>query len=100
MANKGKRIPDLSGNTEGVFLRGNVEDHAATDGYLITPSDSVDEAIPFRSIYVGGAGNINVVKTDGTTLLFSGAVAGDVIPMQGRRVNTTSTTATLLIGLL
>jgi hypothetical protein len=72
----------------------------AQDAYAITTSDSVNFSSPFRSIYVGGSGNIVVVTPSGTAITFNGALAGTVIPVAGLRVNTTSTTATNLVGLV
>ena len=54
---------------------------------------------PTDAIYVGGAGDVNVVLPNGQTQLFSGAVAGSILPVKAIRVNSTSTTATLLQAL-
>jgi hypothetical protein len=70
----------------------------------ITKSDSVDLA-PFASerkltdaIYVGGAGIVVAVDESGSTAAFT-AVAGEIIPIGARRVNSTTTSATLMIAL-
>ena len=66
----------------------------------ITPSNSVDEANgPFKAIYVGGPGDIALVGLDNVAVVIAAAVAGSIIPLIGRRVNATSTTASLLIGI-
>lgn len=68
----------------------------------ITPSDSVDifsNGAPIRALYVGGAGNVVGVLPDNTTILFTAPPVGSIIPVQLRRVNATSTTATALVGL-
>jgi hypothetical protein len=52
-----------------------------------------------RAIYVGGAGNISMTGDDGNTEVFTGLLAGQILPCGPRKVNTTSTTATLLLGL-
>lgn len=66
----------------------------------ISPSDSTDETKgPFRAIYVGVAGNIAVVGLDNTAVTFVGVIAGSIIPVLGRRVNSTNTTASSLVGL-
>ena len=69
----------------------------------VTPSDSVDIATfngfyP-RALWVGGAGNIVIVSPDGSSATVSGVAAGTLLPIQCRRVNSTSTTATLIVGL-
>jgi len=71
----------------------------------ITKSDSTD-MVDFQqnnrltnAIYVGGGGDVVVVFQDGTTQTFAGAVAGSVLPVAARRVNSTSTTATQMLAL-
>lgn len=65
----------------------------------ITKSDTVDF---FRGIcdavYVGGAGVVVAIQEDGTAVSFT-AVAGQVIPIAAKRINSTNTTATLMIAL-
>lgn len=66
----------------------------------ITPSNATDEANgPFKAIYVGVAGNIVIVGLDNVAVTFVGAIAGSILPIVGRRVNSTSTTASSLVGL-
>lgn len=69
----------------------------------ITKSDTVDiTAIKQRglpdAIYVGGAGVVIAVMDDSSTQAFT-CIAGQVLPIAIRRVNSTSTTATLMIAL-
>jgi hypothetical protein len=71
----------------------------ATGAYAITPSDTVNEAQPFRSIYVGTTGNISVRTLDDQTVVFPSVAASYVLPIQGKRVNVTNTTASSMIGL-
>lgn len=52
-----------------------------------------------RGIWVGVAGNVNVVMEGGGTVLFTGALAGTVIPVRATQVASTSTTATNLVAL-
>lgn len=65
----------------------------------ITPSDTVNFAVPPDAIYVGGAGNIVAVMGDGTTVTFSGVPAGTRLPIAPTRINATNTTATNLVAL-
>lgn len=74
-------------------------DSPALGYYAITPSDTTDEAVDFRGIYVGVTGNVVVVPRTGSAVTFVGAQAGSIIPVRGKRVNSTSTTATNLVGL-
>lgn len=86
-------MPDpFAGNASGLDSPG--EGH-----YAITPHDSTDFAISFRSVYVGGAGNIVVVANNGTAVTYVGVASGSIIPMRGKRVNATNTTATNLVGI-
>lgn len=87
---------------------------AGVQGYnrwlLITKSDTVNfdgttfaanaspKAIPCDAIYVGGAGIVIAVAEDGTTGAFT-AVAGEILPIRAIRVNSTTTTATLMNAL-
>lgn len=50
------------------------------------------------ALYVGGAGIVQAVFQDGTVRAFT-AVAGEILPIQIKRVNSGSTTATLMLAL-
>ena len=77
---------------------------------LITKSDTVNfdgstysasaatKAIPAESIFVGGAGIVVAVFENGSTGAFTVA-AGDTLPLKCIRVNSTTTTATLMNAL-
>ncbi len=52
-----------------------------------------------RAIYVGGAGDVSITTLKGATVVFSGAVAGSVLPIACTRVNSSATTATNLVAL-
>ena len=75
-----------------------------TKGVAITKSDTVNfldaggQRLLCDAIYVGGAGVVVVVWEDGETSSFT-CIAGQVLPVKAKRVNSTSTTATLLIAL-
>lgn len=51
-----------------------------------------------NAVYVGGAGVVVAVFEDGSTANFT-AIAGQVLPLAVKRVNSTSTTATLMVAL-
>lgn len=70
--------------------------------YAITPSDTVNEAIPFRGLIIGGtAGTIALVTPNGDVVsLPATMVVGVVHSLRGVRVNSTGTTATGLIGVV
>ncbi|MGB7243560.1 MAG: hypothetical protein WBC93_15930 [Sulfitobacter sp.] len=71
----------------------------ARGGAAVTPNDSADLPTSARGIYVGGAGNVALVTTDGDTLTFAGAAAGATLPICTARVLATGTTATNLLAL-
>lgn len=62
----------------------------------VTPSDST--FVDFVGLLVGGAGVVAVVDSLGTTTNIT-AVAGQLIPGKIVKVNSTNTTATLIVGL-
>lgn len=70
----------------------------------ITTSDTVnlrtyltEQRFP-DAIYVGGAGVVVAVWEDNTTTAFT-CIAGQTLPIKVKRINATSTTATLLRAL-
>ena len=69
------------------------------DGFAIVPSDSVNFNIMCRGIYVGGTGAVSLVTSAGTVLTFSAVPVGTILPIIAQRVNSTLTTATLLVGI-
>jgi len=50
-------------------------------------------------LYVGGAGDIQILTTGDDDVVLSGVLVGSFIPVQVRRVKATSTTGTLIIAL-
>jgi hypothetical protein len=72
----------------------------AIDAFVITKSNTDNCVVPFRGIYVGGAGDIVVVTASGNVVPFIGVLAGSILPVEGVRVNSTSTTATNMVGLV
>lgn len=64
----------------------------------ITPSDTVEHDID--GFYVGGAGNVAVTDAKGNVVTFTAPPVGTVINLRCKRIMSTNTTATLIIGLL
>lgn len=69
------------------------------DPFAITPSDSVNFTTNARRIYVGGMGNIVVVGPGGAVVTFIAVPTGTTLVVNAKRVNSTSTTATNLVGI-
>ncbi len=53
---------------------------------------------PCDAIYVGGAGIVVAVTGNGDAVSFT-CVAGQILPIEAIRVNSTTTTATLMVAL-
>lgn len=64
----------------------------------ITKSDTVDLAYAAEEVYVGGAGTVACVLLDESVVSIT-AVAGGRIPLQVRRINSTGTSATVMVSL-
>jgi hypothetical protein len=71
----------------------------ARAAFSITPHNSNNFPTPARGVYVGGAGNITALMMDGTVVLFTAVPVGTILPIECARINSTGTTATLLVGL-
>ena len=65
----------------------------------LTASDTVDATHVIEQIFCGGAGNIVAVLMDGSTVILTACLAGTIYPVRCRRINSTSTTASNLVGL-
>jgi len=64
----------------------------------VTPDDNA--VFNPSTIYVGGAGDVAVVpvaNNDGDSVVFSGLIAGSVVPIRVKQVLATGTTATNLV---
>jgi hypothetical protein len=68
--------------------------------FAVTPDNTTKFARRVRALYVGGTGNITLLDAEGTVCLFTAVPAGTILPVECVRVNSTGTTATLLIGLV
>ena len=66
--------------------------------FTITKSDTVNFPVLTEAIYVGGAGIVIVVYEDDSTQSFT-CPAGALLPVKAKRVNSTTTSATLMVGL-
>ncbi len=67
----------------------------------ITPADS-DLAYPYRSVYVGTGGadkNVKITGVDGSICVWKNVPTGFVIPVAVKRVWSTLTTASDLVGI-
>ncbi len=70
----------------------------ASNGLIVTPSDTIN--LPHESIYlyVGVAGDVSVeMKGVGTALIIDSVPAGTLLPIKITRVNSTGTAATDMV---
>lgn len=73
-------------------------------GVAITKSDTInfvgpDGRVLCDAIYVGGSGDIVIVMQNDNTYTLIGTIAGTIIPVAAKRVNSGSTSATDLVAL-
>lgn len=74
----------------------------ARAAFAITPADGSDLGFKTRGIYSGSGGTIVCTlldMKDGTSVTFSNVPAGVILPLRVKRVYSTNTTATGLVGL-
>jgi hypothetical protein len=70
-----------------------------TRAVAVTPNDSTDLTNVSRAIYVGGAGDLEVITSGGDTVTFVGVAAGSVLPIRVSRVKEANTSATDILAL-
>lgn len=64
----------------------------------VTKSDSTE--VKFRALYIGGAGDVAVkMFGDSGAVTFKAVPVGTILPVAVKRVMSTNTDATLIIGL-
>jgi hypothetical protein len=68
----------------------------ASKHFAVTPSDTVSMPV-VTGIRCGSAGDITAVDEDGTAITYT-VVAGEILPIKVRRVNSTGTTVTGIVG--
>ncbi len=72
---------------------------SASGGEAVTPHDTNELTKFSRALYVGGAGNVAVITTDGSALTFTAVAAGTTLAVQCKQVKATNTTATAILAL-
>lgn len=71
----------------------------ARNAASITPSDDDDLANVSKSLFVGGAGTLKIDTVGGSTVTFTGVVAGSIIPVRAAKIYATGTTATNIVSM-
>jgi hypothetical protein len=70
----------------------------AQDAAAVTKSDTADQG-DVRALFVGGSGNVSLVTALGNTVVFTGVLAGSILPVRCTKVRSTGTTATNIVAL-
>ena len=81
-----------------------LSDLAFTEGYAVTPSDTVGldngtVVIYARALYIGVTGDVEVTLISGTKFLFKAVPAGTILHAVTVQVWATGTTATNIVAL-
>ena len=71
----------------------------ADGAFAITPSDTEDLEQVTRGLYVGVSGDVKVDMANGDAVTFVSLAAGVIHPLRVRRVYSTGTAATSILGI-
>ena len=74
-------------------------DSVAQQCVAITPADS-DLSAQVRALYIGGIGDIKITDPQGNAVTFVNVQTGSILPVMAKRVWSTGTTATNIVGLI
>lgn len=85
--------------TEPFPSTGDMPHFSARRIFAITKHDTNELSYITKGIYVGGAGDVAVLSYDGSTVTFKAVPAGQILPIMARKVMSTNTTATDMVGL-
>jgi hypothetical protein len=89
------------GNTLVATVQEPIGDSAipARDGFVVTPSDSVNLPVPARSLHISTAGSLTIINLSGITVDFPNVPVGE-LRVGALRVLATGTTAAGIRALL
>lgn len=77
-----------------------VDASSAIMAEVVTKSDTVNFTNGLcRALYVGGAGDVAIVFQDDSVVTFSSVPAGTQLMVRAKRINSTNTTATLMVAM-
>ena len=71
----------------------------ACDAFAITPSDTDNLKQVTRALYIGGVGDVKVMMKYGGVVTFKAVPVASFLPIRVKKVFSTGTTATLILGL-
>lgn len=68
-------------------------------GQAVTTSDVTTYEPYFSALWIGGAGNVAITLLNGVSVTFTAVPVGTLLPICGRQVKATGTTATNIVAL-
>jgi hypothetical protein len=72
---------------------------SASNAIAVTPNDDTDLTHVTRELYIGGAGDLEVIMEGGNTVIFPGVPAGARLALRVSRVKDANTTATNIVAI-
>lgn len=73
----------------------------ATRFFAVTPADDTDQESDFRALFIGSGGNVVVTEAhSGDKVTYPNCYDGQILPVGGRRVEATGTTASNIVALI
>lgn len=70
----------------------------AQNAFSVAPNDSADLSAITRGVYVGVEGDVKLTTEEGDTVTFVGLAGGIIHPIRAKRIWSTGTTATSIVG--
>lgn len=88
-------------NDEGNPVPVDVERLQGEKAFAVAPNDNADLTFITSALYVGFTGNISMILSgDTNAVTFFNVPGGSILPLRVKRVRSTSTTASGIVGLL
>ena len=92
---------DLDGSPLDIEGQVSIESLQGSSAFAITPNDSADLAAVTAALYVGFTGNISLICSGDTTpVIFFNVPGGSFLPLRVKRVRSTLTTASGIVGVV
>jgi hypothetical protein len=92
---------DLDGSALDVEGEVSIENLQGSSAFTIAPHDSTDLAAVTAALYVGFTGNISLICSGDTTpVTFFNVPGGSFLPLHVKRVRSTLTTASGIVGVV
>jgi hypothetical protein len=90
---------DLDGSPLDIEGQISVDKLQASSAFTVTPSDSTDLSVITSALYVGFTGNVSLICSgDSAAVTFFNVPGGSFLPLHVKRVRSTGTTASGIVG--